>query len=135
MTNYEDLLKHARGVQAAQSKVGKLAEEESKFIDCTHTMDILERREKADLEGAYVSTLVTEAIATGALSLGTAISTGNLNSALGVFTLGLATMGATNAYKAIKDHLISKKYNRERQGLADEYQAYLNAQESPDFSK
>ncbi len=135
MKNYEELLKHARETQMAQSKLGQPAKEESKFIDCVQTMDILEKREKTNLEGAYVSTLVTEAIATGALSLGTAATTGSLGSALGVFTLGLATMGATSTYKAIKDYLISKKYQKERNGLASQYQAYLDSREEPDFTK
>ena len=135
MTKYEELLKHAREAQAAQSKLGQPAEEESKFIDCAQTMDILERREKLHLEQAFVPTLLTEAIATGALSIGTALTAANPSDAVSVLTLGTLTMAGTMGYKAIKDYLISKKFNKERQGLASEYQAYLDGRETPELSK
>ena len=132
MTNYDDLLKHARGVQEAQRKQGLVAEEESKFIDCTQTMDILEKREKAEVDGALAPTLLTELIATGAMSLGAAATGGSLKEALGMFTLGTLTMGATIGFGAFKQYLISKKYSKERQGLAAEYQAYLDSKEGPE---
>lgn len=135
MTNYEELLKHAREVQETQSKLGEPAEEESKFIDCTQTMDILERREKGQLNEAYRATLLTEALATGVFATSAALSTGNVNDVISVLGLGAATAAVTVGYKAFKDYLISKKYSKERQGLATEYQAYLDGREGPELGK
>lgn len=135
MTNYEELLKHARGVQEAQSKQGLPAEEESKFLDCTQTMDILERREKGQVNEAFKTTLLTEALATGIFATSAALSTGNVGEALSVLGLGAMTAAATVGYKAFKDYLISKKYTKERQGLAAEYQAYLDSRQEPELSK
>ena len=135
MINYDKLLQHARGVQKAQSKVGLPAEEESKFMDCTTTMDILERREKDDLNDSFRTTLLTEALATGVLATAATLGSGNIANGLSVLGIGAMTAAATVGYKGIKDYLISRKYSKERKGLAMEYQAYLDSREDLELSK
>jgi len=132
--SYNDLLQHAMGVQSAQSEQGLIAEQESRFIDGVETMDILERKEKTGLDYAMRSTLLAEAIGAGVLA-GGAMLTCNADGALSVLGVAAATAITTVGYKAIRNYLISKKYAKERNALAQEYQEYLDSKDDFEMTR
>lgn len=134
MKNYDKLLQHAKEAQQEKQNNGMNFDNEYSFLSGVQTMDILERRNKKAVTENAKTALAMEAVGTG-MGLITASLSANPTNLLGVAVAGATVASATVGYSAIKKYIIGKKYSKQRNALAREYEENLVQDEELEMTR